>query len=105
MLKGDEDIRLVYDRTRSRVNQIIWAPSFFLLTSISFAQILEVNTYQLNMDVGEMFLNFPLNKTIRPYYRVNLTSFRNDIEEFTNEYQFRCNMTWMGFSPSPYLAV
>ena len=42
--KGEEDIRIVYDGTSSGINDEVWAPSFFLPSSVSLARILEVNT-------------------------------------------------------------
>jgi len=103
--KGTEDIRLVYDGTSSGINQAVWAPSFFLPSSVSLSRILQVNTYQLDMDIGEMFLNFPLHQNIKPYCGVNLTSFTDDLKTLSGQTRFRWNRTWMGFKPSPYLAV
>ena len=58
--KGDDDIRLVYDGTKSEVNSLVWVPNFFLPSSISLARMLMPNTYQMDEDIGEMFLNFPM---------------------------------------------
>ena len=104
VLKGESDIRLVFDGTRNGLNSITWAPSFFLPTSTSLARILQPNTYQLDMDVGEMFLNFPLRNNIRPYCGVNLTNF-NDLGITVKERRQRWTRLWFGFKLSPYLAV
>jgi len=99
--KGEDDIRIVYDGTSSGVNEAVWAPSFFLPTSVSLARLLEPGTYQMDMDVGEMFHNFPLHSSIRPYCGVNLMAFK---ELSLKESTLRWTRLWMGFGPSPYLA-
>jgi len=75
VIKGDNDIRLVFNGTSNGLNEIVWAPSFFLPTSNSLAMKLQPDTYQLDLDVGEMFLNFPLHHKTRSFSGVNLTGF------------------------------
>ena len=103
--KGEDDIRLVYDGTSSGLNQLVWSLSFFLAMSTSLARSIIVNTYQMDLDVGEMFLNYMLHKMLRPYCGFNLASFKNEIRNFTKSTRFRWNRLWIGFRPSPYLAV
>ena len=52
-----------------------------------------------------MFLNFPLDETIKPYCGVNLTCFADDLNFPSSSPRLRWNRTWMGFRPSPYLAI
>ena len=73
--KGDLDIRLVCNRTSSRINKLVWAPSFFLATSLSLSRLVAMHTYQMDLDAGEMFLNFILQKLLRAFCRINLSSF------------------------------
>jgi len=102
--KGPFDIRLVFDGTKSGINAIVWVPSFFLPTSGSLGRQLQVNTYQMDLDIGEMFLNFPLFLSIRKLCGVDLSLFDEIVKEFGSSF-FRWCRTWMGFRPSPYLAV
>ena len=92
--KGDTDIRLVYDGTSSGVNDIVWAPSFFLPTSVSLSRQLQIGTYQMDVDIGEMFLNFPLHASMRPFCGVNLSKFLEIYLQF-NESCYRWNRTWI----------
>ena len=103
-LKGDVDIRLAFNGTQNGLNLIAWAPPFFLPTSSTMTRLLEPNTCQMDMDVGEMFLNSPLRRFIRPYYSVNLTKF-NELGLENHERRQRLTRLWFGFSPSPHDAV
>ena len=102
--KGESDIRLVFHGTKFGLNNSVWAPSFFLPTSKSLARIVDINTYQLDMDVGEMFLNFPLHTTMRTYCGVNLLGFDNLPLDKKQKRQ-RWTRLWFGFKPSPHGAV
>ena len=74
--KSLEDIRLVYDGTKNGINSVVWAPTFFLPTSMSLSCLLQPNTYQMDIDIGKMFHNFVLNKDIRAYCGVNVLRFK-----------------------------
>jgi hypothetical protein len=64
-------------------------------------------------DLGEMFLNFPMDPDLRPYAGVDLQTVQEAIEAFnvvTGGALFRHNWErwerlFMGFCPSPYLAI
>jgi hypothetical protein len=62
-----------------------------------------------DFDLGEMFLNFPLDRSIQPFTGVRMEGIATNLEaiygvEFTKQY-----LAWtrllMGFRPSPYLAI
>ena len=101
--KGENDIRLVFNGTSNGLNELVWAPSFFLPTSESLGRLIEVNTFQADLDVGEMFLNFPLTKSARPYSGVNLSNF--DLPGVSESDRHRWTRLWFGFRFSPYGAV
>jgi hypothetical protein len=63
--KGLTDIRMVYDGTKSGLNEVLWAPWFPLPMIDSFLQSVEPGTWMADNDVGEMFLNFVLHKSIQ----------------------------------------
>jgi len=102
--KGESDIRMVFDGTKSGLNPIVWTPSFFLPTAQSLARLLQPNTFQLDMDVGEMFHNFPLRRSARELCGVNLTNF-DDLGLSLDERQQRWTRLWFGFTSSPHGAV
>ena len=102
--KGDSDVRIVFNGTENGLNAIVWVPSFFLSTSHSLGRILQVNTYQLDMDVGEIFVNFPMHNSMRPYCGVNLSKF-DDLSLDEKEKRQRWARLWFGFKPSPHYSV
>ena len=102
--KGISDIRLVHNGTSSGVNLIVSIPSFFLATSRSLERLIIVNICQCDMDSGKFFLNFPMHLIVCAYCRINLTKF-DEIEGESGNKRYRQCRTWMGFKPSPYLAI
>jgi len=58
--KGDRDIRMVYDAMKSGENDYLWVPAFSLPSPESFTDNLETGSWMMDMDLGAMFLNFPL---------------------------------------------
>jgi hypothetical protein len=73
--KGVNDIRMVYDGTKSGLNAALWAPWFPLPTVDSLLQSVGPGTYMSDNDVGEMFLNFVLHASIQEQCGVDLTGF------------------------------
>ena len=100
--KGDNDIRLVYDATKSGLNEACWAPWFSLQTCESHLRSVDPGTYMGDADLGEMFLNFPLDKHIRKYAGVDLTEIFPGEGESEEEFWERWERMLMGFRPSPY---
>ena len=59
------------------------------------------------MDVGEMFLNFPLQPDLRPFVGVDITHIKSRLdEEGWDQYRTRVWERWdknfMGLTDSPY---
>jgi len=73
--KGEHDIRMVYDATRSGLNGCLWVPPFNLPTTDSFTDCLEAESWMMDLDLGEIFLNFPLDPQLRPYCGIDLRPF------------------------------
>jgi hypothetical protein len=111
----DEDIRLVYNGTSCGLNEVLFAPNFWLPTPASAARVLGYGYYMMDMDLGEMFLNFPLPHVLQRYSGIDVSTFKNEIDEnpsldrFPEDSQTRAwanwNRCWMGLKPSPYMAV
>jgi hypothetical protein len=53
--KGDTDLRLVFDGTKSGLNAALWAPSFHLPTVDSLLPALTSGSWQGDIDIAEMF--------------------------------------------------
>ena len=66
--------------------------------------MVEVSTHQLDMDVGETFLNFPLHTSMRPYCGVNLANF-DDLPMKREERRLRFSRLSFGLKPSPHGVV
>jgi len=73
--KGDDDIRVVYDGTKSGLNGALWAPTFGLPTVETLLSCVEASTWMSDMDVGDMFLNFQLDVKLHAYCGVDLSPY------------------------------
>ena len=110
VLKGESDIRIVYDATKSGLNESIWAPNFFLPTVDSVLRNADSDTWYGDIDLGEMFLNYFLDEKLRPYAGVDVTGIRNllleDFKNLPKDEMRRLVMRWernlMGLASSPY---
>jgi len=104
--KGDRDIRMVYDGTRSGLNEVLYAPWFPLPTVEQLLRSVESGSFMGDNDVGEMFLNFVMHKDLRVYCGVDLTSyFPEKAAKGGDTVWYRWGRCGMGFTNSPYIAV
>ena len=74
--KPPGDVRMVYDGTKSCMNEALWAPHFGLATMRYTLRSLLPGYYQCDMDSGEMFLNFWLHPFLREYAGVDVGQVR-----------------------------
>jgi hypothetical protein len=81
ILKGEDDIHLVYDGSVSGLNITIWVPHFFLPTICTHLRAVDANTYMADVDIGKMFLNFILHKDLRALAGVDLSHYVEDPEQ------------------------
>jgi hypothetical protein len=108
--KGDDDIRIVYNGTKSGLNDCLWAPWFPLPTIEQHLRAVEPGTFMADVDISEQFLNFILHEHTQPYAGVDLTMYFLD-EVWDMKLTSRRSTLWerwtrctMGFRPSPYQA-
>jgi hypothetical protein len=99
VLKGDDDIRLVYDLTASGLNDALWVPNFWMPAVHNVLDCATHSSWFGDVDAGEMFFNFPLDLSIRPYCGVDL-SWIDEGEKVTWESWHRMTM---GMKPSPWV--
>ena len=103
--KGDSDIRMAYNGTLCGLNDCIFAPNFALPTPEQAALSLTPESFCVDLDLGEMFLNFPLDKALRPYAGVNLTGLKAYLGVSKEGALWeRWDRLFMGFRPSPFLS-
>ena len=104
--KAETDVRIVYDGTACGLNDSLWAPNFMLPTVDSILRNASASTWFGDIDLGEMFLNYPLDERIRPYAGVDVTYVDHDL---SNSKARRVLERWtrclMGFKPSPYVTT
>jgi hypothetical protein len=107
------DIRMIYDGTGCGLNAAVWAPSFWMPTAATALRRVSFYPFCVDGDLGEMFLNFPMDPALRPYAGVDLRTVREAIEAlntakggaaFRHNWE-RWERLFMGFCPSPYLAI
>ena len=64
---------MVYDATKCGLNAALWTHNFFLPTIDSILRNADENTWFGDINLGEMFLNYWLDKELRPYAGVDVT--------------------------------
>jgi hypothetical protein len=107
--KGEDDVRMVYDGTKSGLNDCIWVPRFPLPTVGTHLRAVESGTFMGDMDVGEMFLNFVLHESMQALCGIDLSEFFGDA---AGKRAGEPKLLWerwvraaMGLKSSPYQAV
>ena len=105
--KGESDVRIVYDGSKSGFNDSTWAPWFALPTVESMSWTVLPGCWCRDRDVGEKFLNFHLHPGARLFCGVDLSQLtlekvgRVEKDHFVGQ----LNGNAMGLKCSPYLAV
>jgi len=106
--KGKEDIRMVYDGTKSGLNDPIWAPWFPLPTIEAHLQAVRAESFMGDIDIADTFLNFVIHPKQQDLFGVDLTPyFSNELYPHSDqtilwEQWTRCGM---GFKNSPYNVI
>jgi hypothetical protein len=104
--KGEGDVRIVYDETKSGLNSQLWAPWFPLPTIDTHLWPISPGYYMGDIDFSEQFLNFILHEKVQRYAGVDVTPFFPELVDSTKHVLWlhweRCGM---GFVPSPYNAI
>jgi hypothetical protein len=106
--KGDTDVRMVYDGTKSGLNDSLWAPWFAMSTIDMHLQIMGPETFMGDIDIGDMFHNFMLHEKVQRLAGIDITPFFP--EELAK--QKRMKVLWlrwvrraMGLKNSPYNTI
>jgi hypothetical protein len=104
----EDGIRVVYNGASCGLNEAVWAPHFWLPTPKSATRVLNYNYCGVDLDLGEMFLNFPLPMLFRRLSGIGLSPIK-DLLGYShisnNEFQLRWERCWMDFKPSPYYST
>ena len=104
--KGEHDIRMVYDASKSQLNAALWAPGFMMPNIDSVLNNATLTSWFGDIDLGEMFLNYFLDPRIRPYAGVDVTLIGDLLRDKSPDEKKLILMRWerslMGLKPSPY---
>ena len=102
--KGESDIRMVYNGTKSGLNACLHVPWFPLPDADVLTRTLDDAYWCVDNDYGEMFLNFWIHPDLQEFSGMDLTPIYGTTEsgELFIEGWTRCPM---GQSPSPFNTV
>ena len=114
--KGDRDVRVVFNGTKSGLTDALWDPSFWLPNAVSMLRILSFGHKAVDIDLGEHFLNHPLHDSLISLSSVDLTFFWSHVakdcpqilpswDKGQGPLFGAWTRTWMGAKPSPEWAV
>jgi hypothetical protein len=104
--KGNTDIRMVYDGTASGFNDSVFVPTFGLPTVETLLRGTGPNTWMVDLDIGDMFLNFMLAEDARELVGIDLSPFSFD--DLSDELKVKWERWWrcaMGLKVSPNHAI
>ena len=71
--KGEKDIRMVYDGTKSGLNAALYAPWFALPTVDAMNRWVVAGSWLADNDYEDVFLNFPLHPELQKLCGVDLS--------------------------------
>ena len=66
---------MIYNGTLSVLNEVLWYPQFALPKVRPTYRAAEKETYMVEYEIGEIFLNFVLSKEVSPYYGVDIGNY------------------------------
>ena len=75
VLKGLIDIRLVFNRSSCGLNDATWLSKFWLPMAGTLVRLLHFNYAVVDIDLGEIFLNFPIHESLQESVSIDLTPF------------------------------
>jgi hypothetical protein len=106
IMKGDDDIWMVFNGTLSGLNSALWAPWFCLPNATTRMMIIEPGTFIADVDIGEMLLNFFLDPRIRRFSGVDFTKFYpEELDDTKKVIWGKWNRCAMGFCPCPFFTI
>ena len=101
--KGLDDIRMVYDGSKSGLNACLYAPWFALPTADTMTRWVVTGSWLADNDFGDCFLNFPLSRELQKFCGVDVTHL---FPELAADESQKVIGVWlrnaMGLTTSPY---
>jgi hypothetical protein len=101
--KGLSDIRMVFDGTKSGLNDSLWVPWFALPTATTIRRTVLPGYWCAGNDFGEQFYNYWLLEDLRAMSGVDVSALFEDVPGQSAKW-FRWNLPAIGLKSSPYQA-
>ena len=73
--KGEDDVRVVFNGTSCGINDAVQASNFWMPNASSMLRIISYNYQSVDIDLDDMFHNFPLHPSLQNYSEVDLSPF------------------------------
>jgi hypothetical protein len=102
--KGEDDIRIVYNPSANKLNDCVWVPTSWLPTIDLLVRAPDKNLWMTDCNIGDMFLNFQLHKTVILFTNVNLSTLYDSQEDVGPRWAV-WEQNLMGFAASPYNSI
>ena len=110
--KGPDDIRMVLNGASCGINESLFSSNFWLPMSNTMTRLLSFGYRAVDVDLGEMFLNFPLDHVLQGYSGIDLSMFRKELShqipttlEKDNRLSAIWTRSWFGLKSSPEVAI
>jgi hypothetical protein len=86
---------MVYDASKSGLNKSLWAANFGLPTVDALCRNKDPTSWMGDLDIGEMFLNFPFHPDLQPFCGVDLRPTSKVVGTTTRQYgRGGCAVSW-----------
>ena len=104
--KGEDDIRMVYDGSKSGLNSTLYAPWFAMPNVDTMTRWIVAGSWLADNDYGDMFLTFNLHPDLQKFCGIDLSQLFPEL--LPNDSQKLIGI-WvrnaMGLRPSPYSSI
>ena len=81
MLKDLTDTRIVFNGSSCGLNNATWSSNVWLPMAGTMVRLLHFNYAVVDIDLGEMFLNFPIHESLQDSVGIDLTPFGKQLQE------------------------
>ncbi len=102
--KGEDDICMVYNATANKLNEAVWVPTFWLPTINSLVWAVGNDSWMMDRDIGDMFLNFQLHEEVRPFTSIDLNCIYDGPKDPGPRITF-WDRNLMGYAASPHNSI